>query len=55
MPTPEAWAHVLREAPDEAIRGPLWRFPPEAVKALQHERRVRFQHDDEPIGDHEYT
>jgi hypothetical protein len=55
MPTPDEWAVALKGASDEAIRGPLWRFPPEAAKAVQHERRVRFNLDDEPIGDPEYS
>lgn len=46
---------VVSEAADDVIRSPLWLFPPEAVKAVQHERRRRFSVDVEPIGDPEYT
>jgi hypothetical protein len=49
------WATALRGASDETVRAPLWDFPPEARPAVQHERRVRFQIDDEPIGDPEYS
>lgn len=52
---PYNWARALAGAYDETVRMPLWEFPPEARPHVQHERRVRFQWDDEPIGDHEYT
>jgi hypothetical protein len=40
--TPEAWALVMRGASDEAVRAPLWQYPPEARLAVLHERRRRF-------------
>jgi hypothetical protein len=46
---------LLKGAPDEVIRRPLWEFRPQDVKAVQHERRVRFGFDDEPAGDPEYS
>lgn len=49
------WAEILRGASDAEVRGPLWGFPPEARNAVLHERRRRFQIDDEPIGDPEYS
>lgn len=49
------FAQILRVLPDSDIRRPLWEFKPEERKAVQHERRRRFQMDDEPIGDPEYT
>ncbi len=52
---PYNWAQALRGADDTTVRAPLWCFPPEAVPHVQHERRVRFQWDDEPIGDHDYS
>lgn len=52
---PHNWARALAEAPDETVRAPLWVFPPEARQAVLHERRRRFQIDDEPIGDAEYS
>jgi hypothetical protein len=52
---PYNWARALAGAADETIRAPLWVFPPEAIPFVQHERRVRFQWDDEPIGDHDYA
>jgi hypothetical protein len=55
MPTRTQWAGLLRGASDAEIRRPLWEFPPEARPAVQHERRARFQMDDEPIGDPEYS
>lgn len=55
MPTPSQWSGLLRGASDEEIRRPLWEFPPAARPAVQHERRVRFRIDDEPIGDIEYS
>jgi hypothetical protein len=55
QPALVAWAEVLRGASDAEVRGPLWDFPPDARPAVLHERRVRFQIDDEPIGDPEYS
>jgi hypothetical protein len=55
QPALVAWAEVLRGASDAEVRGPLWNFPPDARPAVLHERRVRFQIDDEPIGDPEYS
>jgi hypothetical protein len=52
---PINWAAVLAGADDETVRQPLWSFPPEAAKAVIHERRRRFQMDDEPTGDPEYS
>ncbi|AUG87297.1 hypothetical protein HOS59_gp33 [Streptomyces phage Rowa] len=52
---PYNWARALAGADDETVRLPLWTFPPEAVPYVMHERRVRFQWDDEPIGDPEYN
>lgn len=49
------WAEVLRGASDEEIRRPLWTFRPEVRPAVLHERRRRFQIDDEPVGDPEYS
>lgn len=34
-----------RDAPDDAIRGPLWLWRPHQIKAVKHERRRRFQFD----------
>lgn len=50
-----SWAEVLRGEADETIRRPLWTFPPKARPAVLHERRRRFQIDDEPVGDPEYS
>ncbi|MFE0699400.1 hypothetical protein [Streptomyces sp. NPDC058872] len=42
------WAQELKGAADETVRSPLWEFPPDARKAVIHERRRRFGvHDDE--------
>jgi hypothetical protein len=40
--SPEAWAHVMRGASDDAVKAPLWQYPPEARLAVLHERRARF-------------
>jgi len=45
----------LVNASDALIRRPLWEFSPEQRPAVLHERRRRFQIDDEPIGDPEYN
>jgi len=42
----QAVAELLRGAPDEEIRRPLWTFLPEEVPLVIHERRVRFGWDD---------
>jgi hypothetical protein len=57
MPTPEQWAHALKGASDEQVGGPLWRYPPDAIPAVMHERRKRniLQNDPEPSGDSEYS
>lgn len=39
-------AEVLKGAPDEGIRRPLWEFLPELAPLVIHERRVRFGWDD---------
>lgn len=40
---------VLKFAPDDFIRLPLWYFRPHVVKAVIHERRRRFGvYDDDP-------
>lgn len=41
------WVKALKGATDETVRAPLWEFPPEARKAVIHERRRRFGVDDE--------
>jgi hypothetical protein len=41
-----AVAELLRGAPDEEIRRPLWAFLPEEVPLVIHERRRRFGWDD---------
>ncbi len=38
----EAWARVMRGASDDAVKVPLWEYPPEARVAILRERRVRF-------------
>ena len=38
----EGWVVILRSAEDEALRQPLWNWPPILVPLVQHERRVRF-------------
>ncbi|CAD80128.1 gp4a [Streptomyces phage phiBT1] len=40
--TPEAWALVMRGASDEAVRAPLWQYPPEGRRAVLSERARRF-------------
>jgi hypothetical protein len=45
------WAIALRDAPDRDIRRPLWEFPPEACKAVKHERRRRFKWDIDSEGE----
>lgn len=44
---PYDWPTALTGAEDETVRAPLWTFPPEAAKAVIHERRVRFGFDDD--------
>jgi hypothetical protein len=39
---PYNWARALKGAADDTIRRPLWEFPPEASKAVMHERAVRW-------------
>lgn len=53
--TPTPLELQLRTLADADIRGPLWNWPPDVRPAVQHERRRRFQWDDEPIGDVEYS
>lgn len=59
MPLPEGFkvkvARLMRDSSDAAMRKPLWEFHPYHVPFVQHERRVRFQWDDEPIGDPQYS
>lgn len=43
---PYDWTSALAGTEDETVRAPLWTFPPEAVRAVIHERRVRFGFDD---------
>jgi len=38
---PYNWVRALRESYDETVRMPLWEFPPEAAKAVLHQRRRR--------------
>lgn len=45
------WTDACRGASDEEIRRPLWEFPPQAVKALKHERRRRFKWDIDSEGE----
>lgn len=52
---PDEILAIVQGASDEMIRGPLWVWSPEFVRAVQHERRRRFQIDDEPVGDPEYS
>lgn len=40
--SPEAWARVMRGASDEAVRAPLWKYPPEARRAVLSARARRF-------------
>jgi hypothetical protein len=40
--SPEAWARVMRNASDDAVKAPLWQYPPEARLAVLTERRRRF-------------
>lgn len=39
---PEAWARVMQGGSDGAVRAPLWEYPPEARRAVLHERARRF-------------
>ena len=52
---PYNWARALRGADDETVRRPLWEFPVEAVKAVQHERRRRFGVPTDDDFDPEYS
>jgi hypothetical protein len=45
------WEIALRGAADDEIRRPLWEFPPEARKAVKHERRRRFKWDIDSEGE----
>lgn len=38
----QRWCLTLKQEPDEYVRRPLWEFPPEARKAVLHERAVRW-------------
>ncbi|QAX94727.1 hypothetical protein HOV12_gp27 [Streptomyces phage Lilbooboo] len=40
--SPEAWARVMRGASDDAVKAPLWQYPPEARRAVLSERARRF-------------
>ncbi|CAA07128.1 gp4a [Lomovskayavirus C31] len=40
--SPEAWAHTMRTASDDAVKAPLWQYPPEARRAVLSERARRF-------------
>ncbi|MGW3932839.1 hypothetical protein ACWECC_32810 [Streptomyces microflavus] len=47
---PYDWARALKGAADDTVASPLWDFPPEARKAVIHERRRRFGvNDDEGL------
>jgi len=39
------WPHELAQAPDAAVRAPMWLYPPEARKPLVSQRRQRGFHD----------
>ncbi|WP_199931271.1 hypothetical protein [Streptomyces sp. CB02923] len=45
--TPYDWARALKGAADDNVASPLWEFPPQARKAVIHERRRRFGVDDD--------
>jgi hypothetical protein len=45
------WEKALRVATDDAIRRPLWEYPPEARDAVKHERRRRFKWDIDSEGE----
>lgn len=45
-------AEYLKGEPDEAIRLPLWDYPPHMRKAVIHERKRRFGVDDDEGLDH---
>jgi hypothetical protein len=56
MTTRHQWRNLMRQAPDEEVRRPLWEFPPEAATAVIAERTARgYNPDPEPIGDPEYV
>ncbi|QDH92132.1 hypothetical protein PP629_gp27 [Streptomyces phage Dubu] len=46
---PYDWRTALANAQDDTVRSGLWNFPPEARKAVLHERRRRFGIEEERI------
>lgn len=51
LPDGIPWPLWLKSASDEQVQRPLWEYPPDARKAVIHERRVRWGvDDDEGLG-----